>query len=290
MLVEDRAVADVVPVDHPGDAGPRRVARHQVDLREDGTPVGLGELEALQGGKDVLVGHGCVRRTSGRDNRRCAGRRVVEVVERRPLRPGAVVRRHVADRSPPGPFERVAECQAVALDELVVAQLIVDPGARLHGGMRKPAEPAERRRGEETAARGETGGLQSLGVPVESRDDPWRERRSPGSRPCRSSRRTRAAHPCRAGRSATGRLGCGGSGRGGSGRRRPRGPPRLPAPRGPRGRPGRRRSRRRSARTRRGSRRTPSRAPRRRRAPSRPAAPPGGGPPRPWSGEAPPAS
>ena len=58
--VEDRAVADVAPVDQPRDAGPRRVARHEVDLGEDGTAVGVRELEALQGREDVLVGHGSV--------------------------------------------------------------------------------------------------------------------------------------------------------------------------------------------------------------------------------------
>ena len=55
--VEDRAVADVVPGDEPRDAGPRRVARDEVDLGEERRPVTRGELATLQGQQRVLVGH-----------------------------------------------------------------------------------------------------------------------------------------------------------------------------------------------------------------------------------------
>ena len=174
--VEDRAVADVAPVDQLRDAGPRRVARHQVDLREDGTAVGFRELEALQGREDVLVGHGGVREPRAAIADVTPVVDLVVVVERRPLRPVPVVRRHVIDGPPPGPLERLAECEAVGLDELVVAPLAVDPDPRLQGGVRQPAGAAERRRGEEGAPGGEAGGLQSLRPLVENSIDPWRER------------------------------------------------------------------------------------------------------------------
>ena len=173
--VEDRAVADVAPVDQLRDAGPRRVARHQVDLREDGTAVGFRELEALQGREDVLVGHRGVREPRAAIADVTPVVDLVVAVERRPLRPLPVVRRHVIDGPPPGPLERPAECEAVGLDELVVAPLAVDPETRLHGGVRQPAGAAERRRGEEGAPGGEAGGLQSPRPLVESSIDPWRE-------------------------------------------------------------------------------------------------------------------
>src|ERR671910_2606360 len=55
--VEDRAVADVVPGDEPGDPRPRRVARDEVDLGEQRRPVTLCELEAADGEERVLVRH-----------------------------------------------------------------------------------------------------------------------------------------------------------------------------------------------------------------------------------------
>src|SRR5215203_5452366 len=55
--VEDRAVADVVPGDEPGDARPRRVARDQVDLGEERRPVTPAELATLKGQQGVLVRH-----------------------------------------------------------------------------------------------------------------------------------------------------------------------------------------------------------------------------------------
>ena len=87
---------------------------------------------------------------------------LVVVVERRPLRPVAVVRRHVGDGPPPGPFEGDAERQAIARHELVVAAGGVDPEPRLHRGVRQPADAAERRRGQPTAAGAEARGLQLL--------------------------------------------------------------------------------------------------------------------------------
>ncbi len=174
--LEDRAVADGVPADQPGDAGPWRVARHEIDLREDGTAVGTCELEPLQGQEDVLVGHGGVRVPRAAIPDVTPVVELVVVVERRSFRPRPVVRRHVTDGSPPGPLERLAEREAIARDELVVAQLVVDPDTRLQGRVRQPADAAERRRGEEGAPGAEAGGLQPLGPPVEHGVDLWRER------------------------------------------------------------------------------------------------------------------
>ncbi len=152
------------------------VARHQVDLREEGTTVGLRELEALQPREDVLVGHGGVAEARAAVSDVAPVVDLVVVVEGRPRRPCAVVRRHVIDGSPPGPSERLAEREAVGLDELVVAPLAVDPDARLHGGVRQPADAAERRRGEEAAPRREAGGLQPPGSAGENGIDLGRER------------------------------------------------------------------------------------------------------------------
>ena len=91
---------------------------------------------------------------------------LVVVVERRPLRPVPVVRRHVVDGPPPGPLERLAEREAVARDELVVAPLAVDPDPRLQRGVRQPADAAERRRGEAAAPGGEAGGLAAASSPA----------------------------------------------------------------------------------------------------------------------------
>ena len=151
---------------------------------------------------------------------------LVVAVEARALRPRPVVRRHGADRPPAGALERPGEREAVVLDELVVAPLAVDPDPRLQRGVRQPAEAAEGRRGEEGAARGEAGGPQLRGAPVEHGVDAGRERRALDRDPARSSRRTRAGRPCRAGRSAAGRRGWRGSGRGRSRGRAPRGPAR----------------------------------------------------------------
>ena len=70
------------------------------------------------------------------------------------------------------------EGEAVALDELVVAPLGADPDPRLQGGVRQPAEPAEGRRGEEGAARGEAARPQLRGALVEHGVDPGREGRA----------------------------------------------------------------------------------------------------------------
>src|SRR5829696_4786404 len=175
--VEDRAVADVVPGDEPGNTRPRRVARDEVDLGEERRPVTLGELATLQRQKGVLVGHG------GQSEARAAVAEVaavvdlVVVVEGRALWPRPAVPRHRADRPPPRALERPGEGEAVVLDELVVPPLAVDQDPGLQGGMREPAEAAEGRRGEEGAARGETGGPQLRGAVIEHCRDPGRKGR-----------------------------------------------------------------------------------------------------------------
>ncbi len=176
--VEDRAVADVVPGDEPGDARPRRVARDEVDLGEERWAVALGELKAVQGQEDVLVGH------RGHPEARAAVADVaavvelVVVVEGRAFRPGPLVRRIDTDRTPPCTLERHAEGEAVAPDELVVAPLRADPNARLQGGVRQPAEPAESRRREERAARGEAARPQLRSALAEHGVDTGREGRA----------------------------------------------------------------------------------------------------------------
>ena len=183
-----------------------------LDTRSTSANIGrrsvFAELEALQGREDVLVGHRRVREGRAAVADVAPVVELVVVVERRPLRPRPVVRRHVADGPPPGALERLAEREAIAPDELVVAPLAVDPDARLQGGVRQPADAAERRRGEEGAAGREAGGLQLPRPRVEDGVDLRRERGALRPRPCRSSRRTRAARPCRAGRSAAGRRAC----------------------------------------------------------------------------------
>ena len=234
---------------------------------KSGRAVALRELEALQGREDVLVGHRGVRELRAAIADVAPVVELVVVVERRPLRPGPVVRRHVADGPPAGALERPAEREAVALDELVVAQLVVDPDARLQGRVRQPAEAAERRRGEEGAAGGEAGGLQSPGPLVESGVDPRRERGAldrdlavaldEHEQDVLAAQAGQQPVARRAAEAVVADL---------------VGEDRVVLDAGPHrahlvGRPGRRRSWRRWARRRRAARRTPSRAPRRRRAP-----------------------
>src|SRR3954453_7100883 len=97
------------------------MARHHVDLCEDGTTVAFSELEALQGREAVLVGHRGVRETRAEITDVTAVVDLVVAVERGGLSPVTVVRRHDIDGPPPAPVERVAECEAVAPHELVVA-------------------------------------------------------------------------------------------------------------------------------------------------------------------------
>src|SRR5215207_550215 len=175
--VEDRAIADVAPGDQPGNTGPRRVARDEVDLGEERRPVTLGELATLQGEKGVLVGHGRQAEARAAVAEVAAVVDLVVVVESRALWPRPAVTRHGTDRPPPGALERTGEREVVVLDELVVPPLAVDQDPRLQGGMREPAKAAEGRRGEESAARGETGGPQLCGAPLERGVDAGREGR-----------------------------------------------------------------------------------------------------------------
>ena len=154
------------------------MARDEVDLGEERRPVAPGELEAVQGLQDVLVGHRRQAEARAAVADVAAVVDLVVVVEGRALRPRPLVRRHGGDRPPPGALERPGEGEAVVLDELVVAPLGVDPDPRLQGGVRQPAEAAEGRRGEEGAARGEAGGPQLRGALVEHGVDPGREGRA----------------------------------------------------------------------------------------------------------------
>ena len=160
--LEDGAVADLVPRDQRRDAGPREVAGHGVDLGEQGLPVGLSQLQALQGEVGVLVGHGCVRVRRAVVADVVAVVDLVVVVEGLAARPGVVVRRHVVDDPPAGPFEGEAEREPVAGHQLVVATREVDPGTRLHRRVGQPADPAEGGRGQPAAPGTEAGRVQLL--------------------------------------------------------------------------------------------------------------------------------
>ena len=116
---------------------------------------------------------------------------LVVVVERRSLRPVLLVRRHVGDRPPARALERVAEGEAVARDELVVALLVVDPQPGLQGGVGQPADAAERRRGEEARCGRRTRPRAAAWSRRRARRRPAARTPSPGPRPARSSRRTR---------------------------------------------------------------------------------------------------
>ena len=137
----------------------------------------LGELATLQREQGVLVGHGGDAEARAAVAEVAAVVNPVVVVEGRALWPRSAVPRHGADRPPSGALERPGEGEAVVVDELVVTSLAVDPDPRLHGGMRKPAEATEGGRGEEGAARGEAGGLQLCGAPLERAVDAGREGR-----------------------------------------------------------------------------------------------------------------
>ena len=224
--------------------------------------------------QDVLVGH------RGQAEARAAVADVaavvdlVVVVEARALRPRPLVRRVVDDRPPPGALERPAEGEAVALDELVVAPLGADPDPRLQRGVRQPAEPAEGRRGEEGAARGEAARPQLRGALVEHGVDPGREGRALDRDPPvaldeqqQDVLAAQAGQQLVAGRGAEAVAGD----LAGEDLAEPAG---RCAPPAPRGRRGRRRSWRRPARRGRAG------PPRRRRARRRPGAPSRGGRPR----------
>src|SRR5256885_2377348 len=66
----------------------------------------------------------------------------------------------------------------VALDDVVVAQLVVDPQPGLQGGVGQPADAAEGGRPEVAAPGREPGRAQPLGTRVEDRIDSGRERRA----------------------------------------------------------------------------------------------------------------
>ena len=151
--VEDRAVAELVPVDQLRDLV------HGVWLETRSSSAKSG----LRSGLDELVAAQARRGRTGPASTRTVGRAVVAdvppvvdlviVVERRSL--PATCRLFDGtnvDRPPAGPLERLAEREAIARDQLVVAPLAVDPDARLHGGVREPAEAAKGRRGEPPAA------------------------------------------------------------------------------------------------------------------------------------------
>ena len=100
-------------------SGGMRVHGAWLDTRSTSAKSGgrwvLRKLEALQGQEDVLVGHRGVRVGRAAVADVAAVVDLVVVVERRPLRPVPVVRRHVVDRPPSGALERLAEREAVAL-------------------------------------------------------------------------------------------------------------------------------------------------------------------------------
>src|SRR6185437_7892449 len=79
-------------------------------------------------------------------------------------------------RPPAGALERGRERDALAVDEVVVPSLAVDPGSRLHRPVGEPAAAAERRRVEPAAARREAGGGELPGAGVDDGVDPRRER------------------------------------------------------------------------------------------------------------------
>ena len=166
--VVDRAVPKRVPVEQAWQRGPRLVRRHQIDLRHHGR-VTRCHLEALEGRQRVLV----------RDRREAELRALVpdvvpvvvlvEAVEGPSLGPGIPVRRHVDDRPPPGPRERRGQREPVAREQLVVALLAVDPQPGVERRVGQPADPAERRRGQERAAVRRTPRRRRVVVPSSSR-------------------------------------------------------------------------------------------------------------------------
>ena len=152
---------------------------------------GLASSQPLERRQHVLVGHRGVAELRPGVADVVLVVELVVVIEGRSLGPAVVVRRDVADRAPARSLERIAEREPVAGDELVVALLVVDPEPGLQGGVREPADAAERRRGQERATGGKPAAARLLRCRRSARRRPGARRSSPGRPPGRSSRRTR---------------------------------------------------------------------------------------------------
>ena len=100
------------------------------------------------------------------------------VVEGVAVRPGAVGRRHVGDRPPPGAPERGGERETFAPGQRGIAPGAVDPDSRLERGVGEPAASAVRRGGEPTAPGREAVGRELLVAGFDELGDGRRERRS----------------------------------------------------------------------------------------------------------------
>ena len=139
----------------------------------------LASSRSLQGLQGVLVGH------RGQAEARAAVADVAAVVdlvvavEALALRPRALVRRVLGDRPPAGAPERLAEGEAVALDELVVAAAGCRSGSPT-AGWSAPASSSPPKVDEVRKALREEkpGALQLRGAAVEHGVDPGREGRA----------------------------------------------------------------------------------------------------------------
>ena len=142
--VEDLPIAHLVPRHRLGQRRPRRVAAHQGDLRHHRLAVGLGQFHALEFRQGELIRHGDVGERFAPEVER---RRIVHDVglEERRFRPAHGDFRHHHRRAPTRTAEIRQQRGAVAVDQHVIAPLIVHPQAGHRSAMGQPAFAAERR-------------------------------------------------------------------------------------------------------------------------------------------------
>ena len=203
--VEDRAVADLVPRSTMRGSGAHG---WWLEIRSisaiTGGRSGRRELAAAERLEGVLVGHRRVAepRPLVADVARVV--ELVEVVEALALGPVLGVGRDVDDGAPAGLPERAGQREPVArraAGRSVRWLSTQSPDCRRR--VRQPARRAERRRGEERAARVVPGRRQPPGALRRATCAiPARSTTCPAPPPARSSRRRRAARPCRAARRA----------------------------------------------------------------------------------------
>jgi hypothetical protein len=153
-LVEDRAVAERVPVHQIGHRHPWGVGRAERDLDEQ-RPVPLaGAQEPVERREGELIGH---RDPVERQPTIAEVRRGEDGVEAHQLGlgPGERDLRHDGGGAETGPLGNVEQAAPTARQRRAMAHLVVDVEAVREGGVRQPALPAPRRRRDEARSHGE---------------------------------------------------------------------------------------------------------------------------------------
>ena len=159
--VEFGAVAQILPGQHFGDRGPRRVGRDQGDLREQAPRVAAVAQQAVGGGQRELIGHGDPVERLPAIAQVGRGQDSLEPHRRR-LGPGTDDGGHHGRSAEPGIGGVMEQRAAPAGDGRLIARLVIDPQPVGQCRMRQPALSAMRRRRQEPRCHGQSAILQHL--------------------------------------------------------------------------------------------------------------------------------